>query len=200
MMIKIAGIVLAAGASTRMGEDKGLLKWHGRSFLEHVHTAMKNAGADPIRVVLGANIETVTGALGLEPGETVHNPNWEEGMLSSIVAGLDSLPPGIEGAVLWPVDHPCVSSALARSLIESFTAGDKLIALPVHDGRRGHPVLFGAGLFDELRAAPREVGARHVVRSHADDIIEVVTEEDGVLLNLNNRAACEKILSRRPPA
>ena len=199
-MSKVAGIVLAAGASTRMGADKALLDWHGRAFLDHVRSTLKNAGADPIRIVLGANHGEVSGALGLDPRETVHNANWEEGMLSSIVAGLDSLPPGSEGAVLWPVDHPCVSSALARSLIESFTAGDKLIALPVHDGRRGHPVLFSAGLFDELRAAPREVGARHVVRSHADDIIEVVTDEDGVLLNLNNRAACEKILSRRPPA
>lgn len=198
-MNRIAGIILAAGASSRMGEDKALLDWHGRTFLEHTRTALATAGAEPRRVVLGANAESVQQRISFALDETVVNAEWERGMLSSIIAGLDSLPSDVAAALLWPVDHPCVSSALLRSLLEKFRAGGKLIVLPTHVGRRGHPVLFSAELFDELRVAPIAVGARYVVRQHADAIAEVRTEEDGILLNLNDRAAYEKILSRRPP-
>ena len=198
-MGRIAGIVLAAGSSSRMGEDKALLEWRGRPFLDHVRSALSSAGAEPIRVVLGANADAVSQQISLAPEETVFNANWEQGMLSSIVAGLESLPDGIDAALIWPVDHPCVSSTLVRKLLEEFRGGDNLIVLPKYQGRRGHPVIFSARLFEELRAAPLEVGARHVVRQHPDAILEVATDDEGVLLNLNNRAACEKILSRRPP-
>lgn len=198
-MSRVAGIVLAAGASERMGGDKALLDWQGRTFLEHVAGALRAAGADPIRIVLGENLASATQALSLSPGETVHNASWREGMLSSIVAGLDALPPETEGAIVWPVDHPCVSSTLVRALMENFLDSGKLIALPVHGCRRGHPVLFSARLFDELRRAPREVGARHVVRAHREAILEVETDEDGILLNLNDRQAYDRILDRRPP-
>ncbi len=198
-MKHIAGIVLAAGASSRMGQDKALLRWGDKTFLEHLLAALRNAETDPVRVVLGANADQVQKEISLGAGEVVLNPNWQKGMLSSLIAGLNSLPTDVEAAVVCLVDHPCVSSTLIRALCENFRAGGKLIAIPTYQGRRGHPVLFSAKLFDELRAAPLEVGARHVVRRHADDILEFPTEEEGVLLNTNDRAAYEKILAMQPP-
>lgn len=198
-MNRIAGIILAAGASSRMGQDKALLRWGDKTFLEHLLAALRNAETDPVRVVLGANADEVQKKISLGAGEAVFNPDWQKGMLSSLIAGLNSLPTDAEAAVVCLVDHPCVSSTLIRALCENFRAGDKLIVVPTYRGRRGHPVLFSAALFDELRAAPLEVGARHVVRRHADDILEMPTEEEGVLLNTNDRAAYEKILSKQPP-
>ncbi len=198
-MKHIAGIVLAAGASSRMGQDKALLRWGDKTFLEHLLAALKASSVDPVRVVLGANAEEVQENTSFGAGEVVVNPDWQKGMLSSLIVGLDNLPADVEAAVVCLVDHPCVSSTLIRALRENFRAGGKLIAIPTYQGRRGHPVLFSATLFDELRAAPLEVGARHVVRRHADDILELPTEEEGVLLNTNDRAAYEKILSKQPP-
>ena len=182
-----------------MGEDKALLRWGERTFLEHLMAALKRAGAKPLRVVLGANAEEVQPRVKFGAGEVVVNRDWARGMLSSLIAGLDSLPHDVDAAVICLVDHPCVSSRLIRALIEKHHKTGKLIVQPTYRGRRGHPVLFAASLFDELRVAPADVGARHVVYQHAAEVLEVSTDEEGIVLNINDRAAYEKVLQMAPP-
>ena len=198
-MPAIAGIVLAAGASMRMGTDKALLRWGERTFLEHLRGVLRAAGAEPVRIVTGANAATIEQAVALAPGELVVNHAWEQGQLSSLIAGLDSLPKESEAALVCLVDHPCISSTLLRALMEKFRETRRPIVLPTYQGRRGHPVLFAAALFDELRAAPLSVGARFVVHQHAADVLEVPTDEEGILLNTNDPAAYERILQIPPP-
>ncbi len=199
-MRHVAGIILAAGASSRMGEDKALLNWHGRTFLEHLSAALRSAGAQPLRVVLGANAEEVQRRVKFGAEEVVVNREWQRGMLSSLVSGINSLPhQDVTAAVVCLVDHPCVSSRLIRALIEKHRETGKLIIQPIYQGRRGHPVLFAASLFNELRVAPPEVGARHVVYQHAGDILEVATDEEGIVLNINDKAAYEKVLGMAAP-
>jgi molybdenum cofactor cytidylyltransferase len=84
------------------------------------------------------------------------------------------------------VDHPLISARLVADLIAAFDSSGKLIVLPKYGGRRGHPVIFRAGLYEELLVAPTEVGARQVVWNHADEVAEVETVEEGVILNLND--------------
>lgn len=199
-MERIAGIILAAGASTRMGDDKALLRWGEKTFLEHLLASLKKSQVGLVRVVLGANAAAVQARLHLDPGEVVVNPQWEKGQLSSLIAGLDSLPAGmVEGTVVCLVDQPAVSSRVIQTLIEKFYESGKLIVAPTYKSKRGHPALFSAALFEELRAAPLEVGARYVVGQHGSDVLEVETEDEGVVLNINDRAAYEKILHSPPP-
>jgi molybdenum cofactor cytidylyltransferase len=99
-----------------------------------------------------------------------------------------------EGIILCPVDHPLVSAHLIAQLIERFESSNKPIILPTHNARRGHPVIFRATLYDELLSASPEVGAREVVWAHAKEIAEVATEEEGVILNLNDPDTMRKAI------
>jgi CTP:molybdopterin cytidylyltransferase MocA len=176
-----------------MGSPKALLAYQGRSFLEHLLRVTEHPKIGVRRVVLGAKSEGIINAIALRPEEIVINEDWERGQLSSIQAGLRSLPPGTDGILLALVDHPLLSGKLINDLIEHFYLSGKLIVIPVYKGRRGHPVIFSSGLYEELFAAPLETGARAVVWAHHDDISEVQTTEEGCVLNLNDPDAMTKL-------
>lgn len=91
-----------------------------------------------------------------------------------------------EGLILCPIDHPLISAQLVARLIGAFDSCGKQIIVPAYRGRRGHPVIFRAALYEELLAASPEIGARQVVWAHAKDVEEVATEEEAVVLNLDD--------------
>jgi molybdenum cofactor cytidylyltransferase len=191
----LAAAILAAGESKRMGQPKALVPFQGSTFVEHLIAATRHPRVGITRVVLGAGAEAIRASLKVEPAWIVVNADWPTGQLSSIHAAIRSLPTGgTEGILVCPVDHPLVSAHLVAALIAAFDAGGKLIVLPKHNGRRGHPVLFGAGVYMELLAAPVAVGARQVVWNHAAEVIEVETEEEGVILNLNDPETVRKAI------
>jgi molybdenum cofactor cytidylyltransferase len=183
----LAAVILAAGESSRMGSPKALLSYQGRPFVEHLLEITRHPKVSLRRVVLGANAEEIREQLKLDPVTLVVNENWREGQLSSIRAALRSLPAGLtDGVLLCLVDHPLITAALVRELIERFYASGKAIVLPTYNGKRGHPVIFSSRLYEELLKAPPETGARSVVWAHADEVLEVPTVEEGVVLNLND--------------
>lgn len=183
----LAAVILAAGESSRMGSPKALLTYQGHPFLEHLLEITRHPKVGLTRVVLGANAEEIRAQLQLDPATVVVNADWKQGQLSSIHAALGSLPAGLtDGILLCLVDHPLITATLVGELIEKFYASGKPIVLPTYNGKRGHPVIFSSKLYPELLKAPLETGARAVVWVHADEVLEVPTAEEGVVLNLND--------------
>ena len=183
----LAAVILSAGASSRMGRPKALLPYREGTFLEHLIEVTRDPRIGVTRVVLGAGADVIRTVASLDPSVVVLNPDWEQGQLSSIRAGLRSLEGiDVDGIILCPVDHPLVSARLVSDLVERFYLNKKAIVLPTYNTRRGHPVIFSKTLFGELLAAPEEKGARAVVWSHAGDILEAPTDEEGVVLNIND--------------
>jgi molybdenum cofactor cytidylyltransferase len=183
----LAAAILSAGESRRMGTPKALLPYRGSTFLQHLIEVTRHPRVGLTKIVLGAGAQVIRDTLHLDEASVVINDEWKKGQLSSIQTAVRSLEPaGTEGMILCPVDHPLVSANLVAHLIEEFDSSGKLIVLPTYKGRRGHPLIFRASLYDELLEASPTVGARQVVWAHRDEVLEVPTDEEGIILNLND--------------
>jgi CTP:molybdopterin cytidylyltransferase MocA len=196
----LTAIILAGGASRRMGTPKALLPYEGRTFLEHLLQVTEHPRIGVRRVVLGAGAQGIVESISLQPEEIVVNDQWEKGQLSSLHAALRSLPPGTDGMLVSLIDHPLISRGLVHDLIERFYSSRAPIVLPVYKLRRGHPVIFSPALYDELLAAPLETGARAVVWAHRAEVSELHTTEEGCVLNLNDPDALAEAREKIRPA
>jgi molybdenum cofactor cytidylyltransferase len=199
----LAAVILAAGESRRMGKPKATLPFPtddatpGKiTFLEHLLAIARHPKVGELRVVLGAHAEKVRERIKLAPSEVIINEEWQRGQLSSIQAGIRALPKVVDGALLLLVDHPLITHDLVSQLIDAFYGHKAPIVIPTHLGQRGHPVIFPSRLFEELLAAPQDVGARAVVWAHQAEVVEVSTGEAGVVLNLNDPEAFQQALKK----
>jgi len=170
----IAAIVLAAGASTRMGRQKLLLPMgDGRPLVRVAVEQVLAAGLDDAVVVLGREAEAVGLALAGLPVRTALNPRYAEGQSTSLRAGLDALRPGTDAAVIALGDQPLPDPGVIRRLVAAFRTSSRPVVVPVYRDGRGNPVLFGALLFDELRAVVGDQGGRGVVARDPSRVMEV---------------------------
>ncbi|MCX5645158.1 MAG: nucleotidyltransferase family protein [Phycisphaerae bacterium] len=211
----INAIVLAAGESKRMGMPKPLLRFPrrasvparlcGRSrttqdvscgdarptksgdttFLEQIVSVLQRSEVGRIMVVLGSQAPMIRASIDLSGADVVINENYHEGQLSSLVAGLKSLPPAADAILLCLVDNPFVTVGSVDGVVGAFGETGKPIVVPVFNGRRGHPALFARPMFDELLNAPLEKGARHVVQSNEDKVFEVQIPDPGILARID---------------
>lgn len=186
-----AGLILAAGESKRMGSPKALLEWQGETFLDHL-IALFSRFCNPVVAVLGC--EAVRIRAGLQRAgraRIVHNPDYRLGQLSSMQCGLRALAPSAEGVLFTLVDHPNV----AESTVEALLAPPRApIAIPRHQGRRGHPVYFTSGLIPEFLALPPDSQAKAVVSRHSDEIRYIDVEDPGILDDVDDPAAYRRLL------
>jgi len=195
----LAAVILAGGESRRMGAPKALLpNRDGKTFVEHLIEVTRHPRVGITRIVIGAHADEISQKLRDWSSATVVNSKWQQGQLSSIQAGVRSLPAGETGGmILCPVDHPLITADLVARLIAAFDASGKQIALPKYRGRRGHPLIFRSSLYDELLVASPEIGARQVVWAHSADILEMETNVEGVVLNLNDPETLKRALENR---
>lgn len=192
----LAAVILSGGESRRMGSPKALLEFKGRSFLEHLMDLARHPKIGAMRVVLGANCDAIRMRLKLDPASLVLNPEWEKGQLSSIQTAIQSLRAiETDGMLLFLIDHPLITATVVGDLIDTFYNSQKMLVLPTHRGKRGHPVIFSSKLYAELLTAPLETGARAIVWKHRDEVLEVPTEEEGVILNLNDRQTFQRVIA-----
>lgn len=180
----IAGILLAAGMSTRMGRNKLLIDVEGRPMVACAADAALAAGLDPVVVVTGHDAGNVRAALAGRSVVCVHNPDYVTGMLGSLKAGITALPGEANGAVVCLGDMPDVTAAHIACLLAAFD-GERRICVPVCQGRRGHPVVFGRAYFPEILSLEGDVGARAVVRAHADAVRQVDMDDEAILTDLD---------------
>jgi CTP:molybdopterin cytidylyltransferase MocA len=180
-------LILAAGASQRMGTPKALLPWGSSTLLDYTLEQARAASIDVIVVVLGPATRHLDGSLG--DVRVAFNLEPETGRSASIRIGSEALSAGVRSIVIQSVDQPCPVEVLT-ALCKAIEHGAGEIAVPTHHGRRGHPICVAGRLLPELRTVTEEnEGLRAVVRAHAQRLVEVPVNSECVLWNLNDPAA-----------
>ena len=198
---QIAGLVLAAGRSSRMGRNKLLLDLNGKPILVHVVDQALNAGLSEIVIVTGHQASKVRAVLGDRPVKVIEAREHRLGMSASLKAGLRALSPKSEAALVMLGDMPQVSAALMRRLIGAYNPIEgRSIVLPTLEGKRGNPVLFDRRYFDEMLALEGDVGARHLIGEHDDQVAEVAVEDPGVFADVDTPEAYDQLRGRVPAA
>jgi molybdenum cofactor cytidylyltransferase len=184
---RFAAVILAAGRSTRMGGPNKLMAHvTGKPLARIAAEAALASQARPVIVVTGHQSETIADALRDLPLQFAHNPDFADGLSTSLRTGLAALPDDIDGAIVMLADMPQVDAALIDRLIAAYDAEKgALIAVPVIDGKRGNPVLWSRRFFPELMALSGDVGARHLIAKYSEAVVEVPANGAGVLTDID---------------
>ncbi len=194
----IAGIILSAGASRRMGTPKALLRLEGETFLDRL-IRLFSAHANPIVVVLGSHADQIrTGIERASLVQFVANPDPDRGMLSSLQCGLAAAP-GAEAVMFTPVDHPDVDAATLTKIVQRFQATRAPVVIPEHQGQHGHPVLVAQPLIAELLALPAAAQASDVIHRYRSETAYVAVDDPAVTADIDDPAAYAQLLSRPRP-
>lgn len=174
MIGRISGIVLAGGTSSRLGQPKQLLDFEGRPLLQHAIDAMEKSGLYDVVVVLGHRAEEVAEAVQIGPGtRIVVNPDFAQGQATSLRTGLGAVDGRSDAAVVILGDQPAVNALMVRTIAETYQATGGKVVQAVFGGKPNHPTLFEKQLWPELQAIEGDKGAREVLKSHPEWVVQV---------------------------
>lgn len=183
---KVAAVVLAAGRSTRFVRNKMIEPIDGEAMVARVVRIAAASGTDPVIVVTGHEATRVAEALQGHHVKVVHNRAYDEGLSTSLQVGIRAAPPESDGALILLGDMPGIQAGDISMLLARFAvAGREAICVPVKDGRRGNPVLWGAAYFPEMMAIRGDIGAKELVARHADKVCEVPAESNGIFADVD---------------
>jgi molybdenum cofactor cytidylyltransferase len=198
----IPGLILAAGASSRMGRPKALLACGGSglTFVGSLIAALRGGGIVDTVVVGRRDDDALRAEVDRNGARFVENAHAEDGQLSSLLAGLNVVDrPGVRGVLVTPVDVPLVSRETVAVLIRAFDNSRAPIVRAVHRARHGHPVIFSCSVFDELRGADPAIGAKAVVHAHAADVLNVEVDEPAVLIDVDTPEDYARLFAAQQP-
>lgn len=198
----VRAVILAAGASSRMGQPKAALRLSddGETFLGRLLGRFIEAGLPDIVVVTGAAPDAVHAAAGRfrPPVRFAHNDRWADGQVTSLITGLAERPGDVlEAALVTLVDAPLVSTSTITHVLSTWRSGKAPIVRPARGDVHGHPVMFDRSLFPELRTADPNVGAKAVVRAHAAAIVNVPVDDEGAFVDIDTPDDYELVLRRK---
>jgi molybdenum cofactor cytidylyltransferase len=199
---RVAAIILAAGKSTRMGGAKQLLGLGESTVLGQTIENVRRSAVDEIVLVLGASAEAIRRQLPsalLEGLKVVLNPAYEQGMASSLRAGLSALDPKVEAALIVLADQPFVRPETLNHLANQHHRTKAQIVIPTYQGVRGNPVLLDHAIFPEVMALQGDVGCRAIFGRHKEETVNLEVEDEGILLDIDNQADYERLRGGAPP-
>jgi molybdenum cofactor cytidylyltransferase len=176
----LAGVVLAAGESRRMGRPKQLLPFGERTILERVVDTLLTAGVGEVIVVLGHLADSVRAALGDRPVRTVVNESYRQGMLSSVKCGVSAIGVGYDAVLFALGDQPHIEYTVVSEVMRAYRTGKAGIVIPRYGVKKGHPIIINLHKYREaIVNLPEDRGLNALMQEHADDVrlIDVATED-----------------------
>lgn len=186
-----AGLILAAGGSSRFGGLKQLALVDGEPLLARVIRAALSSALDRTILVLGFEAQKITDQLG---GMLVHpalsvivNTEWQQGMATSLRAGMGLIDGSYDSVMVMLGDFPRLDARIIDKVLKAFRTSDKGICLPVREGRWGHPVCLSARYFEALLRVEGDQGARRIIRENWSDVCRMETQENGCFRDIDSR-------------
>jgi molybdenum cofactor cytidylyltransferase len=192
----IAGVLLAAGRSQRMGQPKLLLPWRGEPLVRFMARQALQTRLDELVVVVGHRAEHVIAALDGLPLKIVRNEHFLDGQSTSLSTGIGAVSPATSAALVLLADQPLLKPATIDALIDRYLTARPLIVAPRIEGRRGNPVLFDRTLFAALQTITGDQGARSVLKAHEHAICWVDTTDGGILLDIDTPETYSQLVER----
>ena len=181
----ISAILLAAGESKRMGRPKQLLPLGETTMVERAIDNLLGAGVGEVIVVVGYRAPEIIKKIASKPVKIAANQAYQQGMSTSIIAGLKLVDEGAGAVMLALADQPLVDSQTVSRLISEFGSHHEGIAIPTYQGQRGHPVIFSIRYREELSRLKGDIGGRQIVSDHPDDILEVAVDSPAVVSDID---------------
>jgi molybdenum cofactor cytidylyltransferase len=198
---RIAALLLAAGKSSRMGANKMLAEVDGRPMVARTAQRLLASRARPIVAVLGNQADEVGAALGKLPVEQVTNPDFADGLSTSLKRGLAALPVDVDGVVVCLGDMPLIAGRDIERLIAAFNPLEgRAIVVPTRRGQRGNPVLWSRQFFGEMQALKGDQGARRLIEEHADLVAEIEMDSDAIFIDIDTPEALAQLRERIKPS
>lgn len=178
-----------------MGEAKQLLPLGKSTVLEQTLKNLQASQANEIVIVLGASAETIQQQLAasVKDLKTVHNPDYGEGISSSLRKGLSAINPDIAAALIVLADQPFVQPATINQIIDHYRNSEARIVIPTHNGSRGNPVLLDRSIFPEVMALKGDSGFRAIFGQHQNEIAKLEVADQGILLDIDNKEDYERL-------
>jgi len=173
---RVTGIILAAGASRRLGRPKQLLEFRGKPLLQHAIDHARASRLDQIVLVLGANRDRIAEAVDSADLRIVDNPDFAAGQSTSLIAGVNAIDTDVDGVLFLLGDQPGVTSEIIDAGLDVFDGDPSAIVMTSWQGKPSHPVLLGRGYFDELRGLTGDTGARPIIAEARDRVRLVPTD------------------------
>jgi molybdenum cofactor cytidylyltransferase len=186
--LNIDGIVLAAGASSRMGEPKPLLEVEGQPFLERAVKLLRQAGCRYVVAVVGPDDDWISRIADTSGAAVVINEQKDSEQIDSLRLGVANLPDGYDAVVVLPVDFPRVKQETVSALLADFARQPVGVLNPAHDGKAGHPVIFSRDVAVDLLRPDLPDGARTVIDQHAAEARTLAVDDPGVLIDIDTPA------------